>query len=376
MPKALKIFNVRKCISQYAFSAYQEVAYEYGKGTSSFLNERLLTLSCRDGLIRADNVCGYGASGEQVAIYGGTDTKGLTVELRTLRYFLAVAEELNITKAAESLYMTQPALSRQLKLLENELGVQLYERGSHHITLTESGVLLRKYAKEMIELSEAIPSVLKVSDHEIVGTVAIGAGEGSASADLARAAACVQKTHPKITYSLVSGNASDLLSRLDSGSLDFCLIIQPVDISNYKSVRAPSRDRWGLILRKDNPLAQKAVLTPVDLRSEPLIFSEQNVGSTYLNQDYLDWFGKGFSDLNIVATYNLSYNATLFAAAGIGSVVALENQVRLRESSDLVFRPFEPVIEIDSHLIWKKSRDLSPAAEVFLREFESLNKPV
>lgn len=311
-----------------------------------------------------------------MVIHGGTDTKGLTVELRTLRYFLAVADQGNITKAAESLYVTQPALSRQLKLLENELGVQLYERGSHHITLTESGLLLRKYAKEMVELSDAIPSALKASDHEIVGTISIGAGEGSASVDLAQAAARVQELYPKITYALVSGNATDLLSRLDSGSLDFCLIIQPVDISDYKSVRAPSHDRWGLILRKDNPLAQKTSLAPADLRTEPLIFSEQNTGSTHLNRDFLDWFGEGFADLNIVATYNLSYNATLFAAAGIGSVIALENQVRLRESSDLIFRPFEPAIEIDSHLIWKKSRELSPAAEVFLHEFERLHEPL
>lgn len=298
------------------------------------------------------------------------------MELRTLRYFLAVAEELNITKAAESLYVTQPALSRQLKMLENELGVQLYERSSHRISLTENGIKLRKYAKEMIDLSDAIPAALKASESEIVGSVAIGAGESFTSDYLAQAAARVHVHSPRITYSLVSGNASDLMSRLDSGSLDFCLIIQPVDISNYRSVRAPMRDTWGLLLRKDNPLAQKASITPADLRNEPLVFSEQNIGSTSLNQDFLDWFGEGFVDLNIVATYNLSYNATLFAAAGLGSVVALTEQVRLRESNDLVFRPFEPAIEVDSHLIWKKSRELSPAAEVFLREFESLGESI
>ena len=301
------------------------------------------------------------------------DGRGCALELKTLRYFLAVADEQSFTKAAEALYVTQPALSRQMMALENELGVQLYNRGSRSITLTESGQRLRERAQEIVALVDKASSDLAAANEEIAGSICIGAGESFTSVAVAKAAARLRERCPRITYHLRSGNAVDLLQRLDAGQLDFCLIIQPVDISRYHSWRAAERDTWGLIVRRDNPLADKDAIERDDLLREPLIFSEQNTGSFSLNQPFMDWFGAGFETLNVVATYNLAFNATLFAAEGFGSVVALTNQLRLDQASDLVFRPFAPLLQAESHLVWKKNRALSPAAAEFLREFESAN---
>lgn len=295
------------------------------------------------------------------------------MELKTLRYFLAVADEQNLTKAAEALYMTQPALSRQMIALENELGVQLYSRGSRTISLTKSGQRLRERAREIVELADLTSREFAASEEEVAGCVAIGAGESFTSVSVARAAALLRERCPGITYRLRSGNAPDLLADLDAGLLDFCLLIQPVDISHYQSCRASERDTWGLIMGKDNPLATKECVTREDLLGEPLIFSEQNTESSPLNQAFLDWFGPGFERLNIVATYNLASNATLFAAQGFGSIVALTNQLRVDEAQHLTFRPFAPLLQADSHLVWKKNRPLSPAAAEFLREFDTQN---
>lgn len=295
------------------------------------------------------------------------------MELKTLRYFLAVADEGSFTKAAETLYMTQPALSRQVMALENELGVQLYNRGSRAITLTESGQRLRERAQEIVALADSASREITACDEEVAGSVCIGAGESFTSATVAKAAARLRERCPRITFQLRSGNAVDLLAGLDSGQLDFCLLIQPVDISRYQSCRAAERDTWGLIMRHDNPLAAKEFIERGDLLREPLIFSEQNTDASSLNQSFVDWFGPGFENLDIVATYNLSFNATLFAAEGIGSVVALTNQLRVDEAERLTFRPFAPLLQVDSHLVWKKNRPLAPAAVEFLREFEACN---
>lgn len=298
------------------------------------------------------------------------------MELRTLRYFLAVAREGSLTQAAKVLYVTQPALSRQLKALEEELGAKLFVRGSHSVALTEQGSLLKQRCEEIVQLADKTVAEFAAPTGMVAGDVHIGVGESYTSQLLARVAKELQERYPGIRYRLYDGNADDLADRLDGGLLDFCVLIQPADLSKYSHLRLPEKDSWGLLMRRDNPLAEKAAISPSDLLDEPLICSDQTIVRTLSHNSFIDWFGEDFESLNIVATYNLIFNATLFAAAGFGSVLALQNQVRVSEADVLCFRPLEPKMEVESDIVWKKHRMFSPAAETFLEALrEHLEQP-
>ena len=288
------------------------------------------------------------------------------MELRTLRYFLAVAREGSITQAAKVLFVTQPALSRQLKALEKELGAKLFVRGSHSVALTDRGVLLKQRCEEILELTDKTLAEFAVGSDAVAGDVHIGVGESYTSRFLARVAQALKDRYPQIHYRLHDGNSDDLAERLDCGLLDFCVLIQPADLSKYHHLHIPEKDAWGLLMRRDNPLAARETIRSAALLGEPLILSEQTTGQAVAHNAFVDWFGENFEKLDVVATYNLAFNATLFAAEGFGSVVALERQTRVDEADVLCFRPFEPRLEVESDLVWKRHRPFSPAAEVFL----------
>lgn len=292
------------------------------------------------------------------------------MELRTLRYFLTIAREGNMTLASKTLYVTQPALSHQLKELESELGTQLFERRRNTMVLTESGKYLKERAEAILSLSESIYSELSAPEFSIAGDIHIGAGESHTARFVAKIAKKLQASYPRIRYHLHNGNAGELAERLDQGFLDFCILIQPADISKYNHLPVPDKDQFGLWVRKDNPLAQKGAVCREDLLDEPLICSEQAIISSFSHNAFIDWFGDAFDQLNIVATYNLSYNATLFAAEGFGGVIALEKQIRVDEAETLCFLPFEPRLEVASSIVWKKHRVFSSAAKAFLKELE------
>lgn len=289
------------------------------------------------------------------------------MDIRVLRYFLAVAREGSITKAAETLHMTQPPLSRQLKELEDELGKRLIIRGSKKITLTEDGMLLRKRAEEMVDLMEKTRAELESSDGNISGDVFIGSGETDAVAYFAQAAGNLQKNHPAIRYHIYSGDAAGVTERLDKGLIDFGLLVGPVDTEKYDGVKLPVTDTWGVLMRDDDPLAENDSVTPDDLRGKPLIISRQ--AST--DGRMLSWLGAGESKLNIVLKYNLIYNAAHFVRKGLGYAMALDKLVGTGEGSELCFRPLRPAMESELNIVWKKKQVFSKASNIFLRELRN-----
>lgn len=290
------------------------------------------------------------------------------LEIRTLRYFLAVAREGSITKAASTLYMSQPALSQQIKALEAEVGSDLFERRSHSVVLTEKGRLLRQRAEEILALVDRTEGELSPASDVVMGDVHIGLGESWTSSFVARAAHSVIDRYPGVRFHLHDGNTDDLIDHLDSGLLDFCVLLHPEGISKYNSIEVPERDSWGVLMRRDNPLARNETICAQDLVSsnEPLMFSEQAITQLYSENVFPNWFGEEYEFLNVVGTYNLSYNATLFAAEGVCSVICIERQVRVDEEPMLCFRPLSPSLEVESSVVWKRERVLSPAAMVFL----------
>lgn len=288
--------------------------------------------------------------------------KGADMELRTLRYFLAVAREENITNAARVLHVTQPTLSRQLKDLERELGVQLFVRGNRKTVLTDDGMLLRKRAEEIVSLADRTEAELASSHEEVVGDVYIGGGETYAMATVAEVIAELQQRYPDLHFQVHSGNADDVCERIDKGLLDFGLLIDPAPISRYESLSLPLSDRFGLLVRTDNPLAEKGFVEPTDLRREPLITTRRTVMEALI----APWAGVDASDLDIRDSINLIYNGTLLVRQGVGSAVCLDKLVFDAPETRLRFLPFKPALVVHSHIVWKKYQVRSTAAETFL----------
>lgn len=289
------------------------------------------------------------------------------MDIRVLQYFLAVAREESITKAAETLHMTQPPLSRQLKDLENEVGKQLLIRGSRKVTLTEDGMLLRKRAEEMIDLMEKTKAELTSSDEHIIGDIYMGSGETEAVSTIAKVAKDLQKEHRFIRYNIYSGDAEHITDRLDKGLIDFGLLVEPVDIAKYDYIRLPIKDSWGILMRKDSPLAVKESICAEDLWDKPLIISHQ----TSISDEMIAWLRKDISQLNIVATYDLLYNASRFVKMGVGYAIALDRLINTSGDSNLCFRPLSPVIEAGWCIVWKKYQVFSRAAEQFLKQIQN-----
>lgn len=288
------------------------------------------------------------------------------MELRVLRYFLTVAREESISGAAAFLHLTQPTLSRQLMDLEEEVGKKLFVRGNRRIALTNEGMLLRKRAEEIVSLVEKTAAELQAPEEAVGGDIYFGAGETDAMRLIARVLKELQDEYPNIRCHLFSGNADDVTERLDKGLLDFGLLIEYPHIEKYDSLRLPAADVWGVLLRKDSPLAALERIRPEDLSGQPLIVSRQALESRELSA----WFKKDLETLNVRVTYNLIYNASLMVREGLGCALSLDKLIRPRADDALCFRPLEPKLEASLFIVRKKYQIFSKAAELFLRKLE------
>ena len=292
------------------------------------------------------------------------------MELRVLRYFLTIAREGNITNAANALHVTQPTLSRQIHDLEEELGQQLFVRGSHSVTLTPEGMLLRKRAEEILDLVQKTEQEFAQTEEAVSGEVYIGAGETVGVHYLTRAARQLQESYPDIRIHISSGDATDVREDLDKGLIDFGLLFAPVDLSRYNVIHLAYQDTWGVLMRRDSPLAQKAALRLSDLKGQPLIVSRQ----IYKTNRLQEWFGEPAGQLQVVGTYNLVYNGSLMVEDGMGYAICLDGIINVTGDSPLCFRPLEPRRQADMYIVWKKYQIFSPAAERFLNVLRDMEK--
>lgn len=281
------------------------------------------------------------------------------MELRVLNYFLMVAREENITRAANLLHVTQPTLSRQLMQLEEELGTKLFERGSHRIVLTEDGHLLKRRAQEIVSLVDKTQNEFSRED-ELSGEISIGGGESAGMTFLAQIMSRFHALHPDVQFHIYTGIADHVKEQLESGNLDMGMLVEPVDISQYSFCRLPDKDRWGLVVREDSPIAEKEYITPQDLSGRPVIAS----GRSIVRNELTSWMGEHADTLNVVATMNLMYNGCMMVKAGLGDMVALDLEAHY---DGLKFIPFYPDIYLGSVLVWKKNKTMSALIKKFLR---------
>ena len=285
------------------------------------------------------------------------------MEIRVLRYFLAVAQEGSVTRAARALHLTQPTLSRQIRELEEELGQTLFSRGGRELSLTREGLLLRQRAEEIVGLAEITEKEFRsLGEKTVSGDLSLGCGESKALSFVTDALKVLQDEHPLIIPHFFSGNGEIVMDRLDKGLLDFAVLMGAENTERYSSLPLPNHDTWGLLMDKDDPMAQKKAITAEDLLDIPLILSSQS-----LSRDELSgWLGFPMSRLHIAATYTLLFNGSLMVRSGLGYALCFAHIAPSGKDSPFAFRPLSPLLTSPLSLVWKKHQILSAPAEAFL----------
>ncbi len=282
------------------------------------------------------------------------------MDIRVLKYFIAVAREENITRAANTLHITQPTLSRQLIQMENEFGVKLFIRGKHNIILTEEGMFLRRRAQEIVELAEKTKKDITHSDDNVLGNISIGCGETKNMDILCKMLSTFQNKYTNVNFDIYTAIADDVKERLENGVLDMGLLMKPVEISQYNFINMPISEKWYILVRKDSILANKNKITPKDLIGVPLIVAKRQS----VRNELENWFGDDFDKIKIVSTLNLSAaNMCIMVENGIGVAVTIETYYY---GDNLCLIPLEPEIVNGCVLVWKKEQTMSKAMSRFV----------
>ena len=290
------------------------------------------------------------------------------MELRTLRYFLAVAQEENITRAADILHVTQPTLSRQIMDLEKELGTTLMLRGKNGLTLTDDGIFFRQRAEEIIELADRLEQSFVERNADVSGLIAIGASEAVGSRLFAKLIKQFSDKYPLVQFHLYNEMADNIKDRLDKGLADVGLLLEPVDTAKYDFVRLSQKETWGILMRDDHPLAERETITPEEIAVYPLILPlRERVRSEILN-----WIKRDEKDLTIPLSYTLLSNAALMVEAGLGCAFCLDGALAIHSSPRLRFVPIAPEHTTRSVLVWKKNHLFSPVTSLFIQEINML----
>ncbi len=287
------------------------------------------------------------------------------MEIRVLRYFLEIAREENMTRAAEILHVSQPTLSKQMKELETELGKKLFRRGSSSMKLTDEGMLLRKRAEDIIDMVDKTTNEFKTLDDITGGEVRIGCAESYQIKYIAKEIKKFKQKYPLFQYHILSGNTEQVTERLNKGLLDFAVIVEPPDLSKYHYIEIPEADIWGVLMRKDNPLSEKKVIHIKDLYNVPLICSAQS-----LLTDIPRWCGEDIDMLNICGSVNLFYNGSVFVKEGVCCMLTFDKLADTSSESELCFRPLEPVLKTKMYVIWKKYQIFTPITKLLLEQIK------
>lgn len=284
------------------------------------------------------------------------------MEIRVLRYFLTVVREESITKAAEVLHITQPTLSRQLSQLEEEVGVTLFTRGARKITLTNEGILLRRRAEEILQLVDKTEKELAEQDEQVEGKISIGCGEIASVQLLPKLFQSFREKYPQVSFDIFTATADLVKEQMEKGLLDMGLLLEPIDVEKYEYIRLKKKDQWVVLMRPEDPLAQKESITPQDLRSLPLILPRR----TRVQSELANWFGDSFDQLHVAFTSNLSTNGAVMVSSGLANSLVIEGSIPFLDQSKITSRPLSPPLTATSILAWRRGQPFSLATSKFI----------
>ncbi len=288
------------------------------------------------------------------------------MEIRVLRYFLTVVREESITKASEVLHITQPTLSRQLAQMEEEIGVKLFDRGARKITLTNEGILLRRRAEEILQLVDKTERELIEQDEQIEGKITIGCGEISSVQLLPELFKKFREKYPHVTFDLYTATADLVKEQMDKGLIDIGLLLEPIDMEKYDFIRLDMKEKWVVLMRPDDSLADKEYISAKDISDLPLILPRR-MG---VQSELASWFGDYYERLNVVFTSNLGTNAAIMVNNGLAYALVIEGAVPFWDKSKIIRRPLYPELTATSVLAWKRSQPFSPAVTKFIEHMK------
>lgn len=289
------------------------------------------------------------------------------MELRVLKYFLTVAQEKNITKAAEILHITQPTLSRQLIELEEELNVKLFIRGKRNITLTNNGLFLKERAEEILTLSEKTKSDFLNNKNIIKGIISIGCVEAECIKDFVETVKIFQNKYPNVQFDLYNGYGDDIIEKIEKGIVDIGVVLEPIDISKYDFIKLSQKEKWGLLVNIKNPLAEKNEISLNEFFSYPIILPKRGA----VQNEILNWFSEKMINPNITAFYNLLSNVVILVEKELGCAVCMEGALSIKNNKNIKFIPFNPEKTTNGVIIWKKNKILSPCVSLFIEEIKN-----
>lgn len=288
------------------------------------------------------------------------------MEIRVLRYFLAVVREEGINRAAEVLHITQPTLSRQLSQLEDEMGVKLFHRGAKKITLTSEGVLLRRRAEEILSLVDRTAQELMEQDELVEGRVVIGGGELAAMRLLPEIIQSFREKYPRVTFDIFTGNADIVKEQMEKGLIDIGVLLEPIDMGKFDFIRLRGREQWVVLMRLDDPLAEKESIRAQDLENAPLILPRR----TNVQNELINWLGDSFQESQVLFTSNLPTNGALMVQQGLAYSIVVEGAVPFWSKEKIVCRPLFPELTANSVFAWKKQQPFSGAATKFIEHIK------
>lgn len=289
------------------------------------------------------------------------------MEIRVLRYFLAVVREEGINRAAEVLHITQPTLSRQISQLEEEIGVKLFHRGARKITLTNEGILLRRRAEEILSLVDRTERELTWQEELVEGRIVIGGGELAAMQVLPEVIEAFHEKHPLVTFDIFTGNADLVKEQMEKGLIDIGVLLEPVDIEKFDFIRLKERERWVVLMRPDDPLAEKETVRAKDLENMPLILPMR----TNVQNELSNWLGTSFQEKQVLFTGNLATNSALMVQRGLAYAIVIEGAIPFWDKEKIAYRPLCPELTANSVLAWKKHQPFSLAATKFIEHMKS-----
>lgn len=288
------------------------------------------------------------------------------MEIRVLRYFLAVVREGGINRAAEVLHITQPTLSRQLSQLEEEVGVKLFHRGARKITLTNEGILLRRRAEEILSLVDRTEKELIEQEELVEGRIVIGCGELATMQILPEMIEAFHEKYPLVSYDIFTANADLVKEQMEKGLVDIGVLLEPIDIEKFDFIRLEGKERWVVLMRPDDPLAEKEAVSAKDLENLPLILPRR----TNVRNELSNWLGDSFESTQALFTSNLSTNGALMVQRGLAYAIVIEGAVPFWDKEKIVYRPLYPELAANSVLAWKRQQPFSPAAAKFIEHMK------
>lgn len=282
------------------------------------------------------------------------------MENRLLKYFLVVAEEENITRASKILHISQPALSKQLMTLEDELGAKLFIRGKRNISLTEEGRFLQVRAKEIIDLTEKTERDFKDGVINFNGVISIGMGETGASEWLGNKVCEFSEIFPEVKFVFHSSTGDSIRDSIERGLLDFGLLVEPYGVlSKFSYLSLPIKEQCGVLVSTKNALSQKPFITKEDLANEKLIIPVRYV--PYIKE----MFGDDYEKREFI-TFNLLFNVATIVKRNDGVCFTMGGATSLYGKNELVWKPLSPKVEYSNVIIWKKYKEESPSARRFI----------